>query len=105
MNETYYGTRPDDRPDLLRRWMDAARENGGLLRQVFATPDFFSPGRDDRRRVSFRRCCEYPPVPYVADCYCVAVLECRIWQWVNGIAETPASGEAEEPRPALPQCI
>lgn len=101
LNTTYYGTPPADRPYVLRGWMDDARRDRGLLRQVFATPGFFNPPLDDRRRVSFHRCWEYPPVPFIADRYCALTLDCRVWQWVNRAAQEPETGEVDDASRAI----
>ncbi|TDX28177.1 hypothetical protein [Rhodovulum visakhapatnamense] len=89
MNETYYGTPPGERLGLLKGWLDAARGGDVHLRQVLGNPAFYAPSRDDRRRVCFRRSWAYPPVPYLADRFCMVFLGCRVWEWIGGKAPEP----------------
>lgn len=92
LNERYYGTRPDERLGLLQGWLDDAREGNTALRRVLSRPEFFTPARDSYAAY-FRRCWAYPPVPMAADFFCIGLRDCRVWEWVNGTAPEPETGE------------
>jgi hypothetical protein len=100
LNETYYGTRPDERLGLLKDWLDLARSSDTRLARALSKPEFFAPEAGDRRaflRRNGKGCSAYPPVPLLADILCWWLLgRCRVWQWVNGTAPEPDSGEAIE---------
>jgi hypothetical protein len=73
------------------------------LRRVLSRPEFFAPEREEFERVCFRRCWAYPPVPLMADLFCRTLRDCRVWEWVNGSAPEPETGEvviADNPPPA-----
>ncbi len=101
LNATYYGTKPAERLGLLKDWLDRARDGDTKLRRVLARPEFFAPERGEWR-VFFRRCWAYPPVPKLADLFCRRLRGCRVWEWVNGSAPEPETGEvrAADPPPA-----
>lgn len=97
LNERYYGTPPGERLGLLKNWLDAARFGQTSLGCVLANPEFFAPKDEDKRRVCFRRNRCYPPVSFLADHYCRTLLGCRVWEWVNGNAKEPRTGEVKAP--------
>lgn len=100
LNETYYGTPPRDRLGLIKDWLDAARAGDTRLRRVLANPTF-RQGHRDERNIYFRRCWAYSPVPLVADVFCLRLRNCRVWEWVNGTATEPETGEVTyNPPPA-----
>jgi hypothetical protein len=103
LNETYYGTRPDERLGLLKDWLDQARDGNTALRRVLSRPEFYAPDKDEEEKVCFRQCWAYPPVPLLADLFCIDFRDCRVWKWVNGSADEPETGEvltAHNPPPA-----
>lgn len=93
LNETFYCTPPGERLGLLMAWLNKARGGNTHLSIVLANPAFFAPPKDQRRKVSFRRSRAYPPVPFLADRLCRRLLGCRVWQWVDGSANEPETGE------------
>jgi len=67
---------------------------------------FFAPAEERKKSVCFRGKRAYPPVPFLADRYCRRLLGCRVWQWTNGTAPEPATGEVETtPRAKRPSGI
>ncbi|WP_444455028.1 hypothetical protein ACTTAI_06765 [Rhodobacter capsulatus] len=95
LNETYYTTPPGARLGLLKGWLDAARAGNAHLAHVLTNPMFFAPADEKKKSVSFRGKRAYPPVPFLADMYCRKLLGCRVWQWTNGSAPEPETGELE----------
>ena len=99
LNETYYTTPPGARLGLLKSWLDMARAGNAHLAHVLANPMFFAPEEDRKRGVCFRGKRVYPPVPFLADRYCRRLLGCRVWQWTNGTAPEPETGEVMNASP------
>lgn len=93
LNRTFYGTKPEDRLPLLSDWLRQAREGDKALREVFSNPVFHSPLGDEKRKVSYRRCRAYPPVPFMGDWLCQKLMGCRVWEWVSGKVPEPETGE------------
>ena len=91
LNETYYGTRPDQRLGLLKNWLDLSRASEGALRAALTRPDFGKLRGSNRAH--FRRSFAYPPVPYLARCFCRRSLNCTVVDWVHGRANEPETGE------------
>lgn len=100
LNATFYATRPDLRLPLLKGWLDAARAGDRRLAEVLTCPRFYrrDQPRADKAAVCHHRSLGYPPVPCLADWLAQRLLGCRVWEWVNGSAKEPETGEL----PGLP---
>lgn len=94
MNETYYGTKPGERLGLIKDWLDLARVGDTHLRSVLRRPDFIQNADPD---VCYLGDKGRPAVPYVAHKFCHRFLDCHIWDWVNGRAPEPDTGEVYDP--------
>lgn len=78
LNLTFYGSPRGKRMELIRSWLDQARQGDTVLRRVLGKPRFrLELAAHHKERPAF------PSVPRIADIYCRRYLGTRVWSEVH----------------------